>query len=187
MSVLASGPIPPNPSELLSSAGMRTVLKQLERDFDIVIVDAPPLLPVTDGALLSTMTDGAVLSVRAGVTRKEQLRRAAEALEAVDAKILGIVLNMVPKGSVDAAYGYGYGYGYGGYEADKNKPQMSDEDALLALRSRDSQNGESDSALRPPSPGPAVTSSGSPSSEAARGGAHVADDPTAASTPTLST
>ncbi len=187
MSVLASGPIPPNPSELLSSAGMRTVLKQLERDFDIVIIDAPPLLPVTDGALLSTMTDGAVLSVRAGVTRKEQLRRAAEALEAVDAKILGVVLNMVPKGSVDAAYGYGYGYGYGGYEADKNKPQMSDEDALLALRSRDSQNGESDSAMRPASPGPADTSSGSPSSEAARGGAHVADDPTAASSPDLST
>ncbi len=133
LTVLPSGPIPPNPSELLSSKQMRDLLSELRSRFVVVIIDAPPLLPVTDAAILATMTDGAVLVVRAGHTRREQLRQAAGALDAVGGKILGSVLNMVPARGPDA--GYGYGYGYGSYESDSTKTRLSTQDAALAGRS----------------------------------------------------
>lgn len=139
LQVLASGPLPPNPSELLASGGMRDLIARLEAEFDMVIIDAPPLLPVTDAAVLGTMTSGAVLGVRYGFTRREQFRRAAEALHAVDAKILGAVLNMVPRRGPDALYSYGnagYGsYGDKSYGTEASKIRMSHEDAALAMRS----------------------------------------------------
>ena len=158
LQVLASGPLPPNPSELLSSRGMRELIARLEGDFDMVIVDAPPLLPVTDAAVLGTMTSGAVLGVKCGSTRREQLRRAAETLNAVDAKILGAVLNMVPRRGPDAYYNYG-GYGYGTYSAktygaDASKLRMSDEDAALAIRSSTQVPEPAQSLKVDPSPGP---------------------------------
>lgn len=131
LEVLPSGPLPPNPSELLSSRGMGELMKSLEHRFDLVLVDAPPLLPVTDGAILATLTDGAVLCVRARITRKDQLEQAVEALRAVDAKILGVVLTMVPTKGPDAYQGYGHGYG--SYKSDERKPQMSNADAVRAL------------------------------------------------------
>lgn len=131
LEVLASGPIPPNPSELLSSQGMVALLKALEARFEVVIVDAPPLLPVTDGAILATLTGGALLAARAGHTRREQLAQAAAALTAVEAKILGVVLNMLPAKGPDAYHAYGYGYG--SYDSDANKPQLAMADALRAV------------------------------------------------------
>jgi polysaccharide biosynthesis transport protein len=113
LAVLASGPIPPNPSELLGSGHMVALLRQLQQRFDVVIIDAPPLLPVTDAAVLSRICDGAVLVVRYGRTRREQLLRTTQALETVDARILGTVMNMAPTKGPDAyAYGYGYAYSY---------------------------------------------------------------------------
>ncbi len=94
--MLACGPIPPNPSELLQSKAMETLLAQLRAEFDVVLIDAPPLLPVTDAALLAAQADGALLVVRHGRTSKDQLSHAVERLDAVDAKTLGIVLNLVP-------------------------------------------------------------------------------------------
>jgi capsular exopolysaccharide synthesis family protein len=111
LSVLASGPIPPNPSELLGSGHMVALLNQLKQRFDVVIIDAPPLLPVTDAAVLSRICDGAVIVVRYGKTRREQLERTSQALRTVDARILGTVLNMAPSKGPDA-YGYGYSYTY---------------------------------------------------------------------------
>lgn len=111
--VLASGPVPPNPSELLQSKAMDTLLAQLRAEYDIVLLDAPPLLPVTDAALLAAQTDGAVLVVRHGKTSKDQLGHAVERLTAVDAKPLGVVLNMVPakrRGGDSYAYTYHYAY-----------------------------------------------------------------------------
>ena len=131
LELLPSGPLPPNPSELLSSRGMGELMKALEERFDLVLVDAPPLLPVTDGAILATLTDGAVLCVHARKTRKEQLEQALSALRAVDAKVLGVVLTMVPTKGPDAYQGYGSGYG--SYQSDKRKPQMSTEDAVRGL------------------------------------------------------
>ncbi|EIV96064.1 polysaccharide biosynthesis tyrosine autokinase, partial [Frankia sp. QA3] len=109
--VLASGPVPPNPSELLGSKGMADLVDLLQARFDIVLIDAPPLLPVTDAAVLATRAEGVLLVARVGRTRREQLRRAAEALRAVDAHMVGTVLNMVPTKGPDAYY---YGQ-YGNY------------------------------------------------------------------------
>jgi non-specific protein-tyrosine kinase len=111
LAVLASGPIPPNPAELLGSGHMIALLRELQSQADVVVVDAPPLLPVTDAAVLSRVTDGAVLVVRAGRTKRDQLASAVSALRTVDARLLGTVLNMVPAKGPDGM-GYGYGYGY---------------------------------------------------------------------------
>lgn len=111
--VLTSGPIPPNPSELLQSNAMEKLLGELRDEFDIVILDAPPLLPVTDAALLAAQADGALVVVRHGKTTRDQLGHAIERLEAVDAKAIGVVVNLAPPQRKNSAYGYGYGYGYG--------------------------------------------------------------------------
>ncbi|WP_375385848.1 polysaccharide biosynthesis tyrosine autokinase [uncultured Microbacterium sp.] len=111
--VLPAGRIPPNPSELLGSDQMRTLLDALERDFDVVLCDAPPLLPVTDAAILARRTSGAIVVVAAGRTNKRQLDGAVDALITVDAKVAGVVMSMVPTRGPDSYYSYGYGYGYG--------------------------------------------------------------------------
>ncbi|MDP3968557.1 MAG: polysaccharide biosynthesis tyrosine autokinase [Nocardioides sp.] len=131
LAVLTSGAVPPNPAELLQSHAMADVLKELRRRYDVVIIDAPPLLPVTDAALLTSQSDGALLVVRHGKTTKDQLAHAVERLEGVDAKAVGVVMNMIPvrrgKGG-DSYYGYGYGYGYApeptaSEEPDSSKPR----------------------------------------------------------------
>ncbi|GAA3201826.1 polysaccharide biosynthesis tyrosine autokinase [Nonomuraea roseoviolacea subsp. carminata] len=110
--VLPSGQIPPNPSELLGSDGMRQLLADLVADYDIVIIDAPPLLPVTDAATLSALCDGTILVARYGRTRHEHVVRGIELLASVSARVVGTVLNFVPaKASRYDGYGYGYGYG----------------------------------------------------------------------------
>jgi non-specific protein-tyrosine kinase len=109
LTVLPSGPVPPNPSELLGSQHMGNLLKVLAARFDYVIVDTPPLLPVTDAAVLATLTDGALLITRHGKSSRDDVERAAQSLEAVNARLLGTVLNAIPV----RARGYGYGYGYG--------------------------------------------------------------------------
>ena len=110
LAVLACGPIPPNPSELLQSKAMDNLLDQLRAEFDVVLLDAPPLLPVTDAALLAAQTDGALIVVRHGKTTRDQLTHAIERLDAVDGKALGVVLNMVPAKRVGGAYTYQYDY-----------------------------------------------------------------------------
>ena len=101
--VMASGPLPPNPSELLASRQMTVMLAELRERFDVVLVDSPPLLPVTDAAAVAPATDGAVLVCRFDKTTREQVGRAVEALRAVSAPLLGTLLTMVP-GSGPRAY-----------------------------------------------------------------------------------
>jgi len=122
--VLPSGNTPPNPSEMLGSRQMREVLSTLRSRFDVVLIDAPPLLPVTDGAIVTTVSDGAILIVRWGKTTREQLIAATNAIEQVDGRILGTVMNFVPstRRRYSYKYNYGYGYGYGhGYGASGDK------------------------------------------------------------------
>lgn len=119
--VLPAGKIPPNPSELLGSKSMHALLEVLERDFDVVLCDAPPLLPVTDAAILAKATSGAIVVVSAGRTNRHQLSGAVDALETVGAHIAGIALTMVPTRGPDS-YAYGYGYGYGAYGYGETKP-----------------------------------------------------------------
>ncbi|GAA4308138.1 tyrosine-protein kinase domain-containing protein [Klenkia terrae] len=113
LSVIAAGPTPPNPSELLSSSHMFSLIDDLRQKNDFVLLDAPPLLPVADSSGLAVLVDGVVLSLRYGSTTKEQLAQTHATLERVGAKTLGVVLNIVPpKAEVTSAYGYGYNYGY---------------------------------------------------------------------------
>lgn len=110
VTVLGAGPIPPNPSELLGSPAMGEIVKKLEEAFDFVVFDAPPLLPVTDAAVLSRLVGGVVVVVGADVARKDQLRKTMELLGNVGAEVLGIVINRLPaKGSDTYSY-YREGY-----------------------------------------------------------------------------
>jgi capsular exopolysaccharide synthesis family protein len=111
ISVIAAGPTPPNPGEILSSSHMQSLIEKLRGQNDYVLVDAPPLLPVADSSGLAVMMDGVLLSVRYGSTTKEQLQQAATKLDLVGAKTLGVILNIVPpKAELASAYGYGYSY-----------------------------------------------------------------------------
>jgi capsular exopolysaccharide synthesis family protein len=111
--VLPAGHVPPNPSELLGSARMVHYIAEFNTAFDVVIYDAPPLLPVTDAAILAKGVGGAIIIVAAGRTHKNQLKGAISALDNVGAPVSGLVLTMLPTKGPDA-YGYGrYGYGYG--------------------------------------------------------------------------
>jgi capsular exopolysaccharide synthesis family protein len=105
--VLASGQIPPNPSELLGSEEMHLLISRLEAAFDTIIIDAPPLLPVTDAAVLSQHVGGVVLVVGVQELKRHELEKSLDALELVGATILGVVLNRLPARGPDA-YEYGY-------------------------------------------------------------------------------
>jgi capsular exopolysaccharide synthesis family protein len=108
LEVLLAGTIPPNPSELLASAAMEKVIRELEARSDLVIFDAPPLLPVTDAAVLATRAGGAVLVARAGSTKRDQVQRAAESLRAVGADLLGAIFTFDKTTGPDAGYYYTY-------------------------------------------------------------------------------
>jgi tyrosine-protein kinase Etk/Wzc len=110
--VLTSGQLPPNPSELLGSARMREVLREAEEQFDVVLFDSPPLLAVTDAAVLSTMVDGTVVIARMGNTQRKALWRAVSQLRAVSANVLGGVLNDLRADSSPYYGGQGYYYYY---------------------------------------------------------------------------
>lgn len=92
LELLACGPLPPNPSELLASETCSRLLEQLREKYDYVIIDSPPLLPVTDGALLARKTDGAVLVVRASRTTTDQFQQAVTNLRTADARLLGSIM-----------------------------------------------------------------------------------------------
>lgn len=110
LAFLASGPVPPNPAELLQSHAMEEFLAWARAEHDVVIIDAPPLLPVTDAALLAAKADGALVVLSHGKVTRDQVRLSIDRLNQVDAHVAGLVLNRVPlKGR---SYGYGYGYGY---------------------------------------------------------------------------
>jgi capsular exopolysaccharide synthesis family protein len=110
LKVLLSGKVPPNPSELLGSAKFDEVISMLRKQFEYVIIDCPPLLPVTDAAVVAAKADGAVLVVHAGVTKKPHFIGSRDAMAAVGSTILGVVLNKIPEASLEYEYGYRYGY-----------------------------------------------------------------------------
>lgn len=112
LNFLGTGPQPPNPAEVLDTQVMRELLSRVRQMFDVVIIDAPPLLPVADAAILLTEVDGALLLVRHGTTHRDQLGRAVARVQAVGGKLIGTVVNRAPVGRNAGAYGY-YGYGYG--------------------------------------------------------------------------
>ena len=104
LDVLASGPLPPNPSELLASRPMAAMLQELRGHYDVILIDSPPLLPVTDAAAVAPATDGAILVCRFKQTARPEVGTAARALKAVAAPLLGTVFTMVPS---SGAHAYG--------------------------------------------------------------------------------
>lgn len=113
--VLGSGRIPPNPSELLGSRAMKSLLTTLSQDA-IVLIDAPPLLPVTDAAVLTRVSDGAIVVIRAGKTTEDELGKSLGNLERAKGHVLGTILNCVPT-SGSGLYGY-----YSSYASSENAP-----------------------------------------------------------------
>ena len=109
--IITSGALPENPSELLENGQFQKLLSELRKRYDKIIVDSPPLLPVTDAAVIAPMCDGTLIFVKAGSTKQAQLRTAYISLNAVSARILGVVFNMIPVGTRDYEnYGYEHGY-----------------------------------------------------------------------------
>ena len=116
LKLVASGPVPTNPSELLLSERAANVITALQSQCDLLLIDCPPVLPVTDAVAMSQRVQGTIVVVAAGETSRRELRRTIEILRQVNAPLLGTVVNGITRG--DSGYGYGagdgYGYGYGG-------------------------------------------------------------------------
>ncbi len=116
LDILVSGPVAPNPSELLSSKKMAELLNSLRKEYDYVLIDTPPVLPVTDAAALSPKVDGVILVVPSGEATVSSLKLAKNRLRLAGANIVGCILNKVKvAGHMGYGYGYGYGEGYYGY------------------------------------------------------------------------
>lgn len=113
---LASGRVPPNPSELLGSQRMTQLIDELRQKY-FVVIDAPPLLPVTDAGVLSRQCDGTIFVFAMGRTHKEQVQLCAKTMERIGARILGCVINLAPRKSMGTIV-YGYGAGYTAYKSD---------------------------------------------------------------------
>lgn len=105
--VLPSGPVPPNPSELLGSKRMDALLEEMKKHFDLIIFDTPPLIAVTDAQVMASKVDGALFVIHTGVAKKEEALKAKELLELVGANVLGAVLNHVPQTEDNYYYYYG--------------------------------------------------------------------------------
>jgi len=111
--VITTGPLPPNPAELLGSQRFRTVLDRLTAIADLVIIDSPPLQAVADASILSSVADGTLFVIYAGHTRRGALRHGRETLAKADANVLGAVMNRLSERSSREYYYYGYRGYYG--------------------------------------------------------------------------
>lgn len=118
LAVLPAGTVPPNPSELLGSEAMANLLERVEEQYDYVLFDSPPLLPVTDAVVLAAQTGGAILVTQSGTVKRQQLEAAIGILEAGDVTLLGLVLKDVP---IDTRHHYYSAY-YSSHPAEKPAP-----------------------------------------------------------------
>ena len=110
LTLIPAGPKPPNPAELLASERFASALEVIKKHADVVILDSPPILAVTDPIIISRVADATIMVVKANSTHRKALHRAMEALNQANANVVGVVLN-----DVEESEGYHYGYGYGGY------------------------------------------------------------------------
>ena len=118
--LLPSGPLPPNPSEILGSSRMEFLLESLQNMFDVVIIDSPPILPASDALLISPNTDGVLLVVKAGFLNRDMVQKAVEQLQLAQANLLGVVLNDVDINNAGySGYYQKYYKGYYGEQASK--------------------------------------------------------------------
>ncbi len=118
MHILTSGPIPPNPAELIGSEQMATLLKRLQKHYSHVVIDSPPITSFTDGVLIASMVDGVILVVHSGKSSRQVVRRAKQLLQDVGSRILGVVLNNVNLRSQDNYHYYQTYYHRNSYNTD---------------------------------------------------------------------
>ncbi len=133
--IIESGPVPANPSELLSTPAMGTFLREAREEYDIVLIDTPPVLPVTDSAIVAGQTDGVILVYQAGKVGRLVLKRAKAHLEAARAKVWGVVLNDVQTEIAGYAYSHYYTHYYG-EETPAEAPPGGVQRLWASLRSR---------------------------------------------------
>ena len=130
LKIVTSGPIPPNPAEMLGSNEMRTFVDYLRSNFKHVVIDSPPAISFTDATILSTLVDGVVIVAMAGKSSLHLIRQFKGRLNGIGVKIYGVVLNGLKRNSIDYGYGY-YGYGYNYYssytdQTDQTTPRLED-------------------------------------------------------------
>lgn len=138
LSILASGPLPPNPTELLDSDRARRILDQLTKQAEIIIIDSPPVLAVADASVLGPHVDGVLLVLRVGKTKLRLAQQAIKQLEQVGARVVGVVLTGIKTRSAHYSSYYYYGYGYGYYHSQKEEANSStrESEPLLPLLRR---------------------------------------------------
>jgi polysaccharide biosynthesis transport protein len=139
LEAIPTGPIPPNPADLLSSRRLTELIAELRTRYKFVVIDSPPIMAATDAVILSVLVDGVLMVVRSGETPKEAFTRTRDLLTGVKCRMLGVVLNAVDASSPDYYYSYRYyPYSYGGYGRE--------EDTRKSRRARHAE-GESHSQL----------------------------------------
>jgi len=110
LNTINSGPIPPNPSELLGSERSGQILNELKKQFDFVIIDTPPILPVTDALVISRYADAIIFIVNSGDSRSRDIKESLARIKSVSSKVDGFVLNSTELPTSRYRYGYRYGY-----------------------------------------------------------------------------
>jgi len=146
---IPTGPLPPNPADLLSSHKLADAIAELRTKFKFIVIDSPPVLAATDAVILSVQADGVLLVVRSGETAKEAFTRTRELLCSVKCRILGVVLNAVDSGAPDYYYSYRYypySYGYGPQEA-ADVPHQEDSEAIAQRVSHGRDDDDDSQAL----------------------------------------
>ncbi|WP_027093839.1 CpsD/CapB family tyrosine-protein kinase [Cohnella thermotolerans] len=106
LSLLTSGPIPPNPAELLGSSRMQALIEELRQHYDVILLDVPPVLAVTDSLVVSALCDSVVMVVVAGKVDKELVKKTKASLEHVNARLIGVVFNRINRRERKAAFSY---------------------------------------------------------------------------------
>jgi polysaccharide biosynthesis transport protein len=140
LAAIPTGPLPPNPADLLSSHKVAELIAELRKRFKFIVIDSPPIMAATDAVILSVQTDGVLLVVRSGETPKQAFARTRDLLVSVKCNILGVVLNAVNASSPDYYYSYRYypySYGYGPQEAANSEHENEDSERVTESVPRD--------------------------------------------------
>jgi len=150
LAAIPTGPLPPNPADLLSSHKLAEAIAELRTKYKFIVIDSPPIMAATDAVILSVQVDGVLLVVRSGETPKEAFTRTRDLLNSVKCHILGVVLNAVDSGAPDYYYSYRYypySYGYGPQEAGESSHEEEDSEAVTEHVSRDYVDDDDSQAL----------------------------------------
>ena len=149
LAAIPTGPLPPNPADLLSSQRLTDAIAELRTKYKFIVIDSPPIMAATDAVILSVQADGVLLVVRSGETPKEAFTRTRDLLKSVKCHMLGVVLNAVDSGTPDYYYSYRYypySYGYGPQEAGEVPSGDHHDEVVESLLDR-SSHGDDEQAL----------------------------------------